>query len=170
MLVPLLLAAAKSNTQIPNLCYMYSDLTIYFTYELHFFCKTWTPMSYTASALIDHTKPARRWVQGSKPNSAATFLFIYLSDSRIASALRSCWTKRRKGSLHFYLRSQPICYSRFLQCIFIAVVFYVQNWSDCLNMSWAAIENDPGKFIFCCQAVIHCKVVLFLNTFHTCHT
>lgn len=40
------------------------------------------------------------------------------------------------------------CISRMhLYCYF----FCLQTWSKPLNMSWAAIENDPGKIIFCCQ-------------------
>jgi len=45
-------------------------------------------------------------------------------------------------------------------------VFCLQTWSKPLNMSWAAIENDPGKFIFCCQKVVHLfSYIIYIASF-----
>ena len=50
-------------------------------------------------------------------------------------------------------------------------IFCLQTWSKPLNMSWAAIENDPGKFIFCCQKVVHLfSYIIYIASFFLFNT
>lgn len=75
-------------------------------------------------------------------------LFIYSYDSGITSAFVP---SLELVPLLFMLIAYPI--SAFPRLFTVA--FCAQNWRDHLNMSWAAIENDPGKFIFWCQHMAH---------------
>lgn len=67
-------------------------------------------------------------------------LFIYSYDSGITSAFVP---SLELVPLLFMLIAYPI--SAFPRLFTVA--FCAQNWRDHLNMSWAAIENDPGKLL-----------------------